>query len=177
MLNISRTSFVCVILASTLGTVAAFGTQKASEAVPPAPVPAQIPTGKKFFISYAGVNAYVLYSMIADNTGSPNGLYDEFYAGVKSWAGYELVSVPDNADLIFEICLNYGPEGGGVPHFGLKILDAKTHILVWALVENVPSAGRSGNRHKNWQQAMGKFLDDARQVTGQSVATANEPKR
>jgi hypothetical protein len=54
---------------------------------PPAPVPAQIFTGKKAFISKAsgeGINP----------PGSADLNYNQFYASMKSWGRYELVAAP-----------------------------------------------------------------------------------
>src|SRR5215467_6363378 len=63
----------------------------------PAPVPSQIYTGKKVFVSNAGGDINHLYS------GEPQRLYNQFYACLKSWGRYDLVGNPAEADLVLEI--------------------------------------------------------------------------
>jgi hypothetical protein len=159
-----------VILACTLLCAPAFGAEKKKEPVPPAPLPAQILAGKTVFVSYAGINSIYLTSYIADHTGSPSGLYDEFYAAMKAWGRYELVSAPADADLVLEISLVHEGPGDTDPHFTLKILDPKTHILLWAVIEPVPAG--SSFPVKRWDQALGKLVKDVRELTGESVTSA-----
>src|SRR5215471_5988668 len=53
---------------------------------PPAPLPAQIVSGKRVFISYAGGELKDWFN------GGPNRVYDQFYAEMKQWGRYELVA-------------------------------------------------------------------------------------
>jgi hypothetical protein len=62
-----------------------------------APVPSRILTAKKIFISNAPGEVSDLYP--ADR------LHSQFYAAIKSWEQYELVSAPGEDDLVFEISL------------------------------------------------------------------------
>src|SRR5208337_1946757 len=91
---------------------------------PPAPIPAPIFTAKKVFISNAS-------GEFVPPEGTPEVTYDEFYAAIKNWGRYELVSSPADADLVFEISYEFGP----VPYLRLLILDQKTHFLLWPLSE------------------------------------------
>ena len=61
---------------------------------PSAPIPTQILTCKKVFVSNGESNA---------KTTIPNLTYNEFYAHMKSWGKYELSPAPADADLVFEI--------------------------------------------------------------------------
>ena len=49
-----------------------------------APLPVQIQSGEKVFISYAGIDDALIRTEIAKFTGSSNGYYDQFYAAMKS---------------------------------------------------------------------------------------------
>src|SRR5215470_11916328 len=58
-------------------------------------IPSQIGSAKKVFISNtAGDDLY---------SDDPSQVYSAFFAAVKGWGRYELVSKPGDADLIFEI--------------------------------------------------------------------------
>jgi hypothetical protein len=162
MLRSGRVVLCYIVLASTVLCLPILGADEPKETVPPAPIPAQILTGKKVFIANAGVNAYYLPAYITSHTGAPTGLYDEFYAAIKSWGKYELVSAPADADLVFEISLN-GTLTYSDPLFRLRILDPKTHIVLWAFIENVPAgSGREASRRKDWDLALGKLVNDVR---------------
>ena len=71
--------------------------------VTPAPVPPLILAAKKVFIANGGGDES-LFDM-PQYSGGPDRLYNEFYAAMKSWGRYELVSTPGEADLVFEIRL------------------------------------------------------------------------
>jgi hypothetical protein len=98
----------------------------------PAPIPLQITAGKRVFISNATGESN-LPPDVGDTT------YNQFYASLKSWGRYELVSTPADADLVFEIRYEilFGPvdvmggSGGSAkfPQIRLSILDPKTHII------------------------------------------------
>ena len=100
---------------------------------------------------------------IISYAGTANGLYDQFYAAIKSWGKYELVSAPGDADLVLEI--SFESPRGFFPDFRLRILDAKTHIVLWALAENLALGGRKANRVKNWDQALEKLVNDLKVLT------------
>jgi hypothetical protein len=61
-----------------------------------APIPSQIITGMKAFISNASGESIT-------PPGSAGLTYNQFYSSMKSWGRYELVSAPVDADLVFEI--------------------------------------------------------------------------
>ena len=79
------------------------------------------------------------------------------------------MAAPADADLVFEIDLSVESSGGGDPDLGLKILDAKTHFVLWKFVERVPAgSGRPATRRKAWEKALTKLVDDVREVTEQT---------
>lgn len=165
-MKIARILLYCTILASTIVGPSAFGQ---ADTAPVAPIPTQILNGKTVFISNAGVGLSTLSTYIEDRTGSTNGLYNDFYAGMKSWGKYQLVDSPSDADLVFEIQMLWEHPGPGVnPDVQIRILDPKTHIVLWQIMEymNAGSA-REGTRRKQWQAVMAKVMNDVKQLATQ----------
>jgi len=55
------------------------------------------------------------------------------------------------------------------PDLGLRILDAKTHFVLWEFVETVPAgSGRPATRRKAWEKALTKLVDDVKEIAGQT---------
>lgn len=171
-----RSALCCIVLASPLLYMPSFAADQPGETVPPAPVPSQITSGQKVFIANAGVNLYTLPAYITSHTGSPNGLYDEFYDAIKSWGRYELVSAPADADLVFEISL-YGRDISADPQLRLTILDPRTHVVLWTFVENVPAgSGREATRRKAWDGVLARLVNDLRLLTIHPANAQAPPK-
>jgi hypothetical protein len=128
-----------------------------------APIPLQITAGKKAFISNAAGESN-LPPETADRT------YNQFYASMKNWGRYELVSAPADADLVFEIRYEIlfgrvdveGGRGGSgqYPQIRLSILDPKTHIILWAFSEPVVQIAKKSTGLQNFQAAMDKLMGD-----------------
>jgi hypothetical protein len=51
------------------------------------------------------------------------------------------------------------------PQFGLRILDAKTHFLLWSLSEPVEGAFRKATWIKNFDQGLGALMDDLKKLS------------
>lgn len=113
----------------------------------PAPVPAQILTAKRVFISNWGSTAWAP----ADLT------YNEFYSAMKSWGRYELLSAPSDADLILEI---HFEDSGGTNRLRLMILDPKTHTVLWAFTEYVAPWNTKSGARKSLDKSMGALSTD-----------------
>jgi hypothetical protein len=165
MRRIGNARTVLITAAIALLTAPIAGAQAASDPAP-APIPIQILTGKKLFISN-GENTAV--------TGVPNLTYNEFYASMKSWGKYELVPAPADADLVFEIRFVALPGqatvigGGSIPsedHLQLRlvILDPKSHVVLWAFNKGVAGANRPATARKNYDQAMANLVNDLKQL-------------
>ena len=164
MWRIAWIGVFCITSSVALLTVPIAAAKKASDP-PSAPIPTQILTGKKVFISNGESNA---------KTTIPNLTYNEFYAHMKSWGKYELSLAPADADLVFEIRFvtftgkreffgGYGnPE---VVQLHLLILDPKTRIALWAFAENVEGAVLEGTARRNFDQAMVTLMDDVKELT------------
>jgi hypothetical protein len=120
-------------------------------APPPAPVPNQILAAKKIFISNGGEDSWLDY----DPKHDPSLTYNEFYADIKSWGKYELVSTPTDADVVFEIHLVFQER---FPQLQLLILDPKSHITLWTLHQAAVAANRDATARKNFDKAMNSLV-------------------
>jgi hypothetical protein len=158
-----------VAFVMTLVTVPACPAQQ-THATPSAPVPAQIISAKKVFISNAGGEEMDPQNFFLPSM-SPDQPYDRFYAAVQSAGRYATVAAPSDADLILEIRFTFlalpreAQVVGNVrdPRLRLAILDPKTHALLWAFSERVAtSAGPhwKEKREANFDQAIAALLDD-----------------
>lgn len=131
---------------------------------PDAPIPAQILSARKVFISNGGADIDPDIGLLGDFLGLPARPYNQFYASMKAWGRYELVSTPSDADLIFEI--NFGlsrfPGRDAVAKFRLRVLDPKTGVLLWPFTEYVQGAFLKGNREKNFAAGMASILADVK---------------
>jgi hypothetical protein len=140
-------------------------TQQPSDTPAAAPIPAPLMNAKKVFISNgAGDND----PTIVKYTDGPDGIYNQFYADIKSLGRYELLSSPADADIIFDISVTFAPSNGqfAYPKFRLEVRDAKTNVLLWTFSEPVQGAFFVKSGRKNIAQALSRLVDDLRKVTG-----------
>jgi hypothetical protein len=150
---------------------------------PAAPIPLQILTAKKVFISNAG--GALDPKLWSGGTAQP---YNELYASIKSWEQYEIVATPENADIILQIsyanpitevidhslcvgnCAKYSPQ------FRLALLDPKTSIDLWTITEKLQAVDRNHrSADTNLVAAIGNLVADLKALTAQS-ASANVAK-
>jgi len=172
MSKIARIGTFCIVAAMALPTIPIAAAKKVVDP-PAAPVPVQILTGKKIFVSNGESNA---------ETNVPNLPYNEFYEHMKSWGKYQLVQAPADADLVFEIRFvtftgKKGPFGYGNPvvwQLHLLILDPKTHVELWAITEDMEDAILDGTARRNFDQAMTTLVDDVKSLTT-PAATPDAP--
>ena len=170
MLNV-RLAIASLGFAMMLSPVSALLAQTAQ--APAAPLPSQILTAKKVFISNAGGD-FGHWSW----SGGQARTYNEFYAAIKGWGRYELVSAPGDADLVLAIIGHHPIDTGGdnvfaVPQFGLMLMDPKTHIVLWTLDEHVSQGmGTQKTRDKNFEDALNKLVGDLKALTAQPAATS-----
>jgi len=80
---------------------------------PAAPVPTQIASAKKVFISNMGIDT--ISAVVFRRELAENKPYNEFYAAVKAWGRYQLVDSPADADLVYEIGFVMPIVGTGEP--------------------------------------------------------------
>ena len=158
MSNIFRTAISRVALAVVMMTVPLAAAKKPSEPAA-APMPIQLTTGKKVFISYRESDA---------DPGAPDLTYNEFYGLMKYWGKYELVRSPADVDLVFEIRYISGISDS---QLCLSIVDAKTRFVLWPLVQHVQSSTRETSRRKNFDAAMADLISDLKNLTTPPVAS------
>jgi len=151
------------------------------EGIASSPLPRQIFTARKVFVSNAGDET------LGDFSGGPDRAYNQLYRALKSWGRFELVSAPADAELVFEISFAsrlWGEDisgGGGAPvsnrtfrdaQLRLTIVDLKTRVLLWTYIEHVQPALLQGNRDKNFDLAMAALVNDIKNVAGQPATAA-----
>lgn len=142
-----------------------------------APVPAQILTAKKVFVSHAMAD-----TPRAKYSGDPDRTYNQFYAAMKGWGHFEFVAAPVDADLICEISfanpiVSVEVTDGAIisgqstsdPQLILVLLDPKTHLVLWTLTEHVASAKTQEYRDKNFDLAVAAIVDDAKKLVAQTA--------
>jgi len=130
---------------------------------PPAPVPSQILAAKKIFISNGGEDIWLDY----DPKHDPSLTYHEFYADIKSWGKYELVSTPTDADVVFEIRLVFQER---TCKLRLLILDPKSHITHWTLNQVANAANRDATARKNFDKAMNALVATIKDLVAKGKA-------
>jgi hypothetical protein len=169
-MRLARTAFLLFVILLTMTSISAFAAQQPNDP-PPAPVPTPIFAAKKVFISNAT-------GEIVLPPGNPDLTYDEFYAAMKSWGRYELVSSPADADLVLEVRFTFvvGPTGvnqgsGGssqVFQFRLVILDPKSHVVLWAFSEILPGSNNKVKGRQVFDQTIGTLVDDLKKLSARS---------
>ena len=167
------------VLGLTLLLVAQTMGQQPKDIVP-APVPAQIHSAKKVFISNGGGEELDPRTFGFPSV-DPDRPYNQFYAAIKNSGRYETVSAVADADLVLEIRFTHS--AGAVadvigsshdPILKLRLLDPKTGILLWAFTERVQApAGPhwKEKREGTFNGAMTALLDDLTKIA--SVPSRN----
>jgi len=163
----------CIALA-ILVLVPVSSAQK-SKVPAPAPVPPQIASAHTVFIANAGGESL---DTVTDQTvfnGGPDRPYNEFYAAMKDWGRYQMVSSPEAADLVLQISWVLSDTGLKLPVLGqlrLLVIDPKTGITLWTFTEYVRGALLLGNRDKNFDSAMNAIVNRMKTLEAPAPAAA-----
>jgi hypothetical protein len=117
-------------------------------APPQAPVPTQIAAAHTIFLVNNGADAN--FPITAQDT------YNRVYSALQAWGHFQLVSSPDQADLIFQLraiapVTGVTGDRAGVyainsPAFQLAIKDPKSNVTLWTINSPVEVAGRKAAR-------------------------------
>jgi len=141
-----------------------------------APMPTAIQTAKRVFVGNAGVDGMSVQTF--RRSGDMNQPYNWFYVAMKNWGRYVLVGSPADADLVFEISFAAPLVGADkistfAPYLRLEILDAKTHFLLWTIVEPVEGAYRKATWENHFNTGVRNLVIDLKNITGETQ-TANK---
>jgi hypothetical protein len=175
--SVSRIRYVAFV--TLLIVAAGLSAQEAKEPAA-APVPAQIVAARKVFISNAGAD--IVSQSLFKRAGEPDQAYNHFYTAMQTWGRYEIVSSPAEADLVFEIGFAAPQFYNGTltsygPHFELRVLDGKTHFLLWSLTEPVDGAFRKATWLKNFDHGLDNLMDDLKKLAAPSVVSGEPSKK
>ena len=173
-------TFESAMLHMTLAVILAAGSDLMAQQVnqspiPPAPLPSQLLTGKKVFVSNV---PGALFSSPRTAEDDPYRPYNQFYASIKNWGYYELVSAPAEADLIFEVSLVERRTMGNalaqisfrLVYLDLTVRDPRTQVVLWWFAERLQGANRPATGEKNYNQAMTTLVNDVKKAVGQYAA-------
>jgi hypothetical protein len=137
---------------------------------PAAPVPSQILSAKKVFIANAAGDHD---PRVSKYFGGPDGLYNQFYADIKSGGKFELVSAPADADIVAQVTLGTFPLVAGYAGFRLSIFDPKTNILLWTASEPVDPAFLAKTARRNIADSLQRLANDLQTLTPGKVNAGN----
>ena len=138
-----------------------------------APIPTQIGSGKRVFVSNMGGECQNFNSPgLNFGIGQPlrHGqisvavptAYDGLYSALRDWGRFELVLTPSDADLVFQIHVVCPSIKEGHPVLELQILDPKTRIVLWGFSETADPAELQKNRDTNFERAMTRLTQDVK---------------
>ena len=178
MLRSVASGIRCVAFTAALIVIPALHGQPAKDTT--APVPSQIAAAHKIFIANAGADT--ASQEIFKRAGEPDQAYDRFYSAMQAWGRYEIVSAPGEADLVLEIRFTAPMYYNGSlpiyePQFGVRILDAKTHFLLWVLTEPVEGAFRKATWLKNFDHGLDAIMDDLKKISAPATASGEPSKK
>jgi len=121
----------------------------------------QLTTARKVFISNGGDDPHFKGLGLGRS-------YNQFYAAMREWGRYELVSPPTEADVVLEVQLasqleQYGNDLRIVPLLRLAILDPKTHTTLWVFMEELETHGFVGaHQDAKFDAAMARIVSDVK---------------
>ena len=159
-----KRAILAIILFAAAASSVIAQTQQPTETTA-APVPPQFVNAKRVFIANgAGDND----PAITKYTNGADGLYNQFYADIKALGRYELVSSPSDADIVFELRVDYAifNREFTYPKFKTEVRDPRTNVLLWSLTEPVNGAFLAKTGRKNVAQSLSKLADDLKKLAG-----------
>jgi hypothetical protein len=165
-MKMAKIGLRALVLVVAIGGTIVSATAQGVDA-PAAPVPSTIFTAKTVFISNPT-------GEMALPPGNPDITYNEFYAAMKSWGRYKLVSSPAGSDMVFEIRFLYTyilqpPAGFGTNfEFRLRLLDPKSGIVLWAFTESIPQSSNKTKAQGYFEQALEALVGDLKNLTNRS---------
>ncbi len=145
-------------------------TSPAQDAVPP--VPSQIAAAHTVFLSNLGGDT----NFPIDSTEAYTAIYGE----LQAWGRYQLVSTPEQADLIFQLhdlstYTTYVGNHGSTytinrPSFQLYIVDPKSNVTLWTISSPVYVWGGKAARERARTIAETNLVSRIKVVAGQTLS-------
>jgi hypothetical protein len=140
-------------------TLALLGAASCAAQTPPSsPLPAALATAHKLFLGNAGdqENADCLRA------------YNDFYAGLVGLKRFDLVTDPNQADLVLELHYEFslgagvnGPSSANTPRqFRVLMIEPQHHIILWSLTERSNYALLQKNRDHNLDDTVAALIND-----------------
>lgn len=149
------------LLGISIAPVNAQQTKSAQEEPFIAPIPEEIATAKTIFISNLGADPGGV-EILLDEIKDPDALYNRFYAAMKSWGHFQIVSRPQDADLVITLNLVDHPEVA--PRMNLVIFDEKSHVPLWTISEPLQGAVRKATWQKNFSTCINALIEDFKRI-------------
>jgi hypothetical protein len=138
---------------------------------PQAPVPTEIAAAHTVFVVNNGADANFPISA--------QDAYNRVYSALQAWGHYQLVSSPDQADLVFQlrdiapITGVYGDRTGAYavnsPAFQLAIKNPKTNVTLWTINSPVLIAGRKATRARQLNIALTNLVSRVKVLANQPL--------
>jgi hypothetical protein len=174
-LRLSQVATFALLMVITAGAQ-----ERAGVAAPAAPVPPQIFSAKKIFVSNGGADSGLFPHPFS---GTPERAYGAFYAALQGWGRYEMVSSPREAELVAELQLvspsgpaNANKQKGAsdpLPFFRLVIFDRETHFALWTFTETIEAANLQKTHDRNFDDALAALAGDLKKLASGTAATAS----
>jgi hypothetical protein len=184
MSNTRYTSIAGLLVAAALVSFSPASAQMSSGGIT-APVPGQILTAKRMFISNAGSESYgsQTYFRRTKYDGGPDRFYNQFYSAMKTWGRYELTDSPADADVVSEVrftspIVDKQQPGELVydPQLTVTILDPKTRVALWSLTEHIQPARTRDGDNRNFDQAVARLVEQAKLLASSSVSSSDDAR-
>jgi len=128
-----------------------------------APIPPQIGSAETAFIANGGEERL---TDIKEKTTYQS--YNDFYATMKNWGRYELVSAPSQSDLVLQMSQTNST-------IRLAIIDSKTHVALWDLSQNIHGVSRGTVQLKDLNAATAALVKSLAKLASQPAAEISVP--
>jgi hypothetical protein len=152
--------------------------QSAPATPPTAPVPAELLSAKKIFVSNAGADSGLFPHPFS---GDPSRGYSELFSALHGLGQYELVSSPAQADLVLELSLAApnGPKEANkqygsadpVPMFRLVVYDRPSHYVLWTFTDSIDIAFKQQTHDRNFDESISNLVAEFQALTHVPRAT------
>ena len=149
--------------------------QSAPVATPP--VPAELLSAKRIFVSNAGADSGLFPHPFS---GDSSRGYSELFAALRGLGQYELVPSPSQADLVLELRLvaPSGPKEASkiqgsadpMPMFRLVVYDRPSHYVLWTFTDSIEMAMKQQTHDRNFDESISTLVAEFQALTHVSRA-------